>query len=64
MRTTIVLSALLLFSGCGVWERGTAGISGWSRVCVEGVSYLQFVSGVTVEYTRDGKIKTCNEQSR
>ena len=29
------------------------------RFCVNGVSYLQFPSGVTVEYTPDGKIKTC-----
>lgn len=59
MKIAIALSALLLLSGCGGWERGVAAITGWSRVCVDGVSYLQFVSGVTVEYTPDGKIKTC-----
>jgi hypothetical protein len=60
LKTFAVLSALLLLSGCGGWERGVAAVTGWSRVCVDGVSYLQFVSGVTVEYTRDGKIKSCN----
>lgn len=59
MRTIIAFTAILLLSGCGAYERVGAAVTGWSRVCVDGVSYLQFVSGVTVEYTPDGKIKTC-----
>jgi hypothetical protein len=27
--------------------------------CQNGVSYLQFASGVSVEYQKDGTIKTC-----
>ena len=27
--------------------------------CVGGVSYLQFSAGVSVEYTPDGKVRTC-----
>ncbi len=35
---------------------------GYSRACVNGVSYLQFPNGsTTVEFTKDGTIKTCNE---
>jgi hypothetical protein len=34
--------------------------TGWSRVCVGGVSYLQFTSGASVEWTPAGKVKTCN----
>lgn len=59
MKTALVIGSLLLLTGCGAWERSVASFSGWSSVCVNGVSYLQFVSGVTVEYTPDGKIKTC-----
>lgn len=59
LNMVIALSTVLLLSGCGGWERVVANVSGWSRVCVDGVSYLQFVSGVTVEYTTEGKIKTC-----
>lgn len=60
MRTAIVIGSLLLLAGCGGYERMSAAVTGWSRICVGGVSYLQFVSGVTVEYSRDGKIKTCD----
>lgn len=27
--------------------------------CVGGVSYLQFSNGVSVEYTPEGKVRTC-----
>lgn len=60
MRIIITVAVLLTLTGCGAWERVVASTSGWSRVCVDGVAYLQFVSGVTVEYTREGKIKVCN----
>ena len=33
----------------------------WTRVCVAGVSYLQFTSGVSVEWTPAGRVKTCTE---
>jgi hypothetical protein len=33
----------------------------WTRVCVAGVSYLQFTSGVSVEWMPTGRVKTCTE---
>lgn len=60
MKQIAVICICAALAGCGAWERGVASVSGWSRICVDGVSYLQFVSGVTVEWTRDGKVKTCN----
>ena len=57
-----VLMVLLAAStgGCGWFERKvTANITGHAVTCVEGVSYLQFPSGVTVQYDRSGRIKTC-----
>jgi len=54
-----VLAACLLVAGCGWVERVTATATGWSRICIAGVSYLQFTSGATVEYGTDGKIKLC-----
>lgn len=54
-----VVAALLLLAGCGWFERVTATYTGWSRICVAGVSYLQFTSGASVEWTPEGKIKTC-----
>ena len=60
MKYIAIIAVALTVSGCGWFDRYVvANVSGWSRACVEGVSYLQFPSGVTVEYTREGKIKTC-----
>lgn len=61
----IKLLPLLLIAalgvGCGRLDRWWAGTTGApSRICVGGVSYLQFTSGASVEYNRDGTIKTCN----
>lgn len=56
----IIVAALgLSLSGCGWFERRVATWTGYSRMCIEGVSYLQFTSGASAEYTRDGKIKNC-----
>jgi outer membrane lipopolysaccharide assembly protein LptE/RlpB len=55
----LLIGAFLLLAGCGWWERVTAHYTGWSRICVDGVSYLQFTSGASVEYTPDGKVRTC-----
>lgn len=49
----------LLFVGCGSWDRTKASMVGYSESCVDGVSYLQFTSGVTVKYLPDGKVATC-----
>lgn len=54
----ILISALL--GGCGWFERKvTANITGHAVTCVDGVADLQFPSGVTVQYDRSGRIKTC-----
>lgn len=55
-----VLLATTLLTGCGWFERKvTANITGHAVSCVDGVAYLQFASGVTVQYDRSGRIKTC-----
>lgn len=61
MRRAIIATILLFLTltGCGQIGRTTASLTGYSRSCVEGVSYLQFTSGVTVEYAPDGHVKTC-----
>lgn len=55
------LLALLLLSGCGKFNRIVAGYAGSTTECVNGVEYLQFPSGASVAYNRDGTIKTCEE---
>ena len=60
MKHLVIFGLVMTLSGCGWFDRYfTANLTGWSRTCVEGVAYLQFPSGVTVEYTVEGKIKTC-----
>lgn len=59
MKILLMVPIILALAGCGAFERYTASITGYSRVCVDGVSYLQFTSGATVEYRPDGSIKRC-----
>jgi hypothetical protein len=55
----IGLSALAL-TGCGWYERRVvANITGYSKICVEGVTYLQFSSGVTPQVNLDGRPVSC-----
>lgn len=59
-KTLAVLLAAASLTGCGWFERKvTANITGHAVTCVDGVAYLQFPSGVTVQYDRTGRIKTC-----
>lgn len=55
---SVVLIAVTL-TGCGAFDRQIAGLTGYSKSCVDGVTYLQFVSGVTPQYTIDGKLVAC-----
>jgi hypothetical protein len=63
---------VLVLAGYSAWPRmtaipattTTATTPGWSRICVAGVSYLQFTSGASVEWTPAGKVKTCSEPAK
>jgi len=70
---TLLVVLVLGLAGYAAWPRMTAATSTavtastttgttstWSRVCVAGVSYLQFASGTSVEWTPAGKVKTCS----
>ena len=58
-RFFILVLVVLSITSCGQFSRMVGYVTGWSRICIEGVSYLQFTSGASVEYTQDGKVKTC-----
>lgn len=59
-RKALLVVAVLLLTGCGMLDRGCAKYTGQpSKVCVDGVLYLQFTSGATVAMGIDGKIKLC-----
>ena len=59
MKKILVLS-LLLFVSCGFFERKIAGYTGYSEMCIDGVSYIQFTSGASVKYTKEGRIASCD----
>lgn len=55
----ITLAICLSLVGCGNFDRRVANITGSSESCIDGVKYIQFPSGASVKYTRDGRIATC-----
>ena len=57
----LLVATTLMLTSCGWFERVTATATGYSRMCVDGVEYIQFTSGATVAYTRDSKVKACGD---
>ena len=53
-----VIGAILFFSS-GYFKRTLAQYTGYSTICVDGVKYIQFISGASVKYTTDGSIEKC-----
>lgn len=43
----------------GAAHRKIAEYTGYSTICVDGVKYVQFVSGASVQYDPSGKVVTC-----
>lgn len=63
MKNVVVISLVALaLAGCGRVDRWTAGVTGnASKTCVDGVTYLQFTSGATVQVDREGKPIPCGK---
>ena len=60
MKTTItIIAAVLALSACGQVGRMEAAATGYSKICVDGVSYLQFTSGATAQLDATGKPVVC-----
>lgn len=60
MKSLIVVLLVVSLTGCGWFDRNVAALTGGAtKTCVDGVEYLQFTSGASVAYTREGKVKTC-----
>lgn len=61
MKYFLTAMIILSLTGCGKADQLYAHYTGdASETCHDGVMYLQFTSGASVKYTRDGKIATCN----
>ncbi len=58
----LILVLLVSIKGCGYLDRASTTLTGnASKVCIDGVEYLQFTSGASVAYTPEGRVKTCNK---
>ena len=55
----LCVAVLTSLSACGKLDRTIAHYRGYAEVCVHGVDYLQFSSGASVEYDREGHVVTC-----
>ena len=57
----VILASTLAASlaACGQVDRATAQLTGFSRICVDQVTYLQFTSGATVQMDQTGKPVPC-----
>lgn len=56
----LLLGGSFYFLNEGHVNQKMAQMKGFTRVCVDDVSYLQFPSGATVQYNADGSIKRCD----
>ncbi len=61
MRIIILLATTFTLSGCGAASRTGALITVYTSHCIDGVVYYQFLSGATVAYSPDGKVKVCHD---
>ena len=60
VRTAAILAALAALTACGKIDRGLASLTGGAtKTCVDGVTYLQFTSGATVQVDQAGKPVAC-----
>ena len=56
----LIIITLIFISGCGKIDQLKANYSGQpTEVCIENINYLQFTSGATVKYNKEGKISLC-----
>lgn len=59
MKTLFVIAAALVLSACGQVDHMGAQLTGYSKICVDGITYLQFSSGATVQVNAAGLPVVC-----
>lgn len=48
-----------MVTSCGMADRKIADYRGYAEICIDGVKYLQFTSGASVKYTKEGHVELC-----
>ena len=61
MKIIAIIAATMALSACGNVGRIEASWAGYSKLCVDGVTYLQFTSGATAQIDAAGKPVTCTK---
>jgi uncharacterized protein YceK len=55
----LAIAITIPLAGCGVWDRTVAHYTGYSELCVDGVTYIQFTSGAAAKQKLDGSLVAC-----
>lgn len=58
-KSLAAIAMMLALSGCGMVGHENARLSGYSKLCVDGITYLQFTSGAAVQVDKTGNPVTC-----
>jgi uncharacterized protein YceK len=61
MKALLSLTVIATLSSCGNVSRLVAAVTGTSEVCHDGITYVQFPSGVSVKYSPEGRLVSCGE---
>jgi hypothetical protein len=61
MKKLFLFLLMLSLNSCGGCSKDIATLTGYANVCIDGVHYLQFPSGVTPKFKPDGTIVTCKD---
>ena len=59
IRLAAIAALVLSLTGCGYVNRIDAHVTGYAKQCIDGVSYIQFTSGASVQYDTAGKVVRC-----
>ena len=61
MRILIFITAMILLTGCGAWQRTVSSLTGdASEICMNRVTYYQFTSGSALAVDQKGEPITCD----
>lgn len=59
MKHLLMIVVCVTLVGCGKMDQLEAKITGYSKVCVNGVSYVQFTSGAALQVDINNKPVSC-----
>lgn len=55
------LALVSLLTGCGKFDQLEAHYTGYSKICIDQVTYIQFTSGAVVQVNQTGAPVVCNK---